>query len=202
MKLFYSPGACSLSPHIVLREAGLSFTLERVNFATKTTDSGAKYLDITSKGRVPALQLPNGEVLTEGPSIVQYIADTNPSANLAPPAGTLARARVQEALNFIGTELHKSFSPLFSSVAPEAVKEAAVPKIEKAFGELDQILADGRSWVAGDSFSVADAYLFTVAGWTRPTKIDLSRWPNVAALVHRIGERPAVREALRAEGLA
>lgn len=201
MKLYYTPGACSLSPHIVLREAGVPFTLTRVDLATKTTESGANYLEITRRGRVPALQLPTGEVLTEGAAIVQYIADTHPAANLAPPPGTLERARMQEALNFLASEAHKSFSPLFSPVASDAMKEAAVANVARAMGELDGILGDGRPWAAGDAYSVADAYLFTVASWAAPKKIDLERWPNVAALVRRIGERPAVREALRAEGL-
>lgn len=202
MKLYYTPGACSLSPHIVLREAGVPFTLTRVDLATKTTESGSNFREITPKGRIPALQLPTGEVLTEGPAIVQYIADMNPEAKLAPPAGTLERARMHETLNFISAEMHKSFSPLFSPVASDALKAAAVANVARAFGELNEILGDGRPWAAGNAYSVADAYLFTVASWTRPTKIDLEQWPNVAALVRRIGERPAVREALRAEGLA
>jgi len=202
MKLYYAPGVCSLSPHIALREAGVPFTLERVDLATKTTASGENYLDVTHKGRVPALVLPSGEVLTEGVAIVTYIGETHPDAQLLPPAGTVARARVLEVLAFLTSELHKSFTPLFSRVAVDAVKEAARENVLRAFGQLEETLSDGRTWAAGDAFSVADPYLFTIAGWTRPTQIGLDRWPRVAALVQRIAERPAVREALAAEGLA
>lgn len=202
MKLYYSPGTCSLSPHIVLRELGAAFELERVDLGTKTTASGTKFTEVTHKGRVPALQLQTGEVLTEGGAIVQYLADTNPDAKLAPPPGTLARGRMQEALNFLASELHKSFSPLFSRVASEPVKEYALNNVARAFDELEALLGDGRAWVAGDAFTVADAYLFTISNWTKPVKIDLGRWPKVTALVGKIAERPAVREALRAEGLA
>ena len=202
MKLYYSPGACSLSPHIVLREIGLPFDLEKVNLAEKKTEGGEDYRQVNPKGYVPALRLDDGEVITEGPAIVQYLADANGRTDLAPPAGTLPRTRLQEHLTFIGTELHKSFSPLFQKDAPEAAKELAKTRLFNRLDMVDQLLSDGRSYLLGDSFSAADAYLFTVANWTRPTGIGLDRWPNLAAFVSRVAGRPAVQEALKAEGLA
>lgn len=202
MKLYFAPGACSLSPHIVLREANIPFTLERVDLAKKTTETGRNYREVNPKGRVPALELPEGGVLTEGAAIVQYLADTHPQANLLPPPGTLARARVQEALTFIASELHKAFGPLFYPKSSEEAKATATKNVDRSFEELETILSDERPWVAGDAFSVADPYLFTVAGWAKFKGIELSQWPRVAALVARVAERPAVQEALRAEGLA
>ncbi|MFC3230207.1 glutathione transferase GstA [Marinibaculum pumilum] len=202
MKLYYSPGACSLSPHIVLREIGLPFDLEKVNLAEKKTEGGEDYRQINPKGYVPALRLDDGDVITEGPAIVQYLADANGRTDLAPAAGTLPRTRLQEHLTFIGTELHKSFSPLFQKDAPEAAKELAKTRLFNRLDMVEQLLSDGRSYLLGDSFSAADAYLFTVANWTRPTGIGLDRWPNLAAFVSRVAGRPAVQEALKAEGLA
>ena len=201
MKLYYTPGACSLSPHIVLREAGVDFELERVDLAAKTTEAGADFRAINPKGYVPALQLDDGQVLTEGPAIVQYVADSRPDARLAPPAGTLERARVQEHLNFVASELHKSFSPLFSPATSAEAKEAARAKIRQRFDDVERMLSDGRKFLAGDQFTVADAYLFVVAGWARPTELGLASWPHVEAFVNRVGEREAVRAALHAEGL-
>lgn len=200
MKLYYSPGACSLSPHIVLREVGETFDLDKVNLGTKLTESGEDYRQVNPKGYVPALRLDGGEVLTEGPAIVQYLADSKGRTDLAPTAGSLERVRVQEYLNFIGTELHKSFSPLFQKDASEEMKQAAAAKVS---GRLDMANAmlDGKQHLMGDGFTVADAYLFTVANWTRPTGIGLDRWPNIAAFVQRVGARPAVQAALKAEGL-
>jgi glutathione S-transferase len=200
MKLYYSPGVCSLSPHIVLREAGAAFELERVDLKTKTTRSGADFTAINAKGYVPALQLDNGEVLTEGPAIVQYIADLHPGAGLAPPPATLARARLQEWLNFISSELHKGFSPLFNPKAPPEYKALALESLTRRFDWLDHQLA-GKPYLMGERFTVADAYCFTVLTWTRPAKIDLARWPNLAAYVERVRQRPKVREATVAEGL-
>jgi glutathione S-transferase len=202
MKLYYTPGACSLSPHIVLREAGLDFELERVDLAAKKTESGADYRGINPKGYVPALRLDDGQVLTEGTAIVQYLADKRPDARLAPPSGTLERVRLQENLNFVASELHKAFSPLFSPATSAEAKEAARAKVRQRLDDVERMLSDGRKFMAGDQFTVADAYLFVVAGWAKPTEIGLASWPHVEAFVNRVGEREAVREALRAEGLA
>jgi glutathione S-transferase len=202
MKLFYAPGACSLSPHIVLREAGIAFTLEKVDTASGTTESGADYRLINAKGYVPALQLSDGEVLTEGAAVVQFIADRNPEAGLVPAAGTLARARLQEHLNFIAAELHKAFTPLFKANSSEEMKTAAKANVRHRFDQIEHQLTDGRSYLMGETFSVADAYLFTVAAWANPTGIGLSDWPHLQALVSRVGERPSVKAAMAAEGLA
>lgn len=200
MKLYYSTGACSLSPHIVLREAGIPFALERVNLASKKTASGDDYLEVNPKGYVPALRLDSGEVLTEGPAIVQYLADSVPGKQLAPAAGTMERYRLIEWLNFISTELHKTFSPLFNPKAPEETKQAARDTIAARLDIVEKQL-QGKEYLAGNHFSVADAYLFTVLNWTRPVKFDLGRWPAVQAYMQRVAERPAVREAMEAEGL-
>jgi len=200
MKLYYSPGACSMSPHIVLREAGANFDLEQVDLKTKTTKAGADFKAINPKGMVPVLKLDNGEVLTEGPAIVQYIADQKPQAGLAPAAGTLERARLQEWLNFITSELHKGFTPLFNPNTPDAYKTIALEKLRERFGYLDKQLA-GKQHLMGDKFTVADAYLFTVLGWTKFLSIDLSPWPNVTAYLARVAQRPKVQETLSAEGL-
>ena len=200
MKLFYSSGACSLSPHIVLLEAGLDATLVKVDLGTKKTADGGDYFAVNSKGAVPALQLDDGQVLTEGPAIVQYLADLKPDSGLAPRAGTFARYRLMEMLNFITSEVHKGFSPLFNrAIAPEA-KEAALAALAKKLDWLSAHLKD-KTFLLGDNFSVADAYLFTVVGWTKPLKIDLSKWPVLAAYQARVGQRPKVQEAMRAEGL-
>jgi glutathione S-transferase len=201
MKLYYAPGACSLSPHISLREAGAAFDLERVDTKTRTTQSGADYLAINPKGYVPALQLDGGEVLTEGAAVVQFIADRHPAAGLAPANGSLERARLQEHLNFIASELHKAFTPLFDPSAPEAAKQAAPAAVARRLDHIERLLADGRAYLMGERFSVADAYLFTVASWTGPTGIGLDRWPRLAAFVARVAVRPAVQAAMRAEGL-
>lgn len=199
MKLYYIPGACSLSPHISLREAGVPFELDRVD-AGKTA-SGKDYKTINAKGYVPALQLDSGEVLTEGAAVVQFIADQHPDAKLAPPGGTVARARLQEHLNFIASELHKAFSPLFNPAASEESKAAAPDQVAKRLDHIETVLSDGRPYLLGETFSVADAYLFAVASWTGPTKIGLERWPRLQAFVARVAERPAVQAAMKAEGL-
>lgn len=201
MKLYYSKGACSLSPHIVLCETGIKFELERVDLATHKTESGVDFVTINPKGYVPALLLDNGEVLTEGPAIVQYIADQYPQANLAPPAGTLARARLQEQLTFIGTELHKQFSPLFSPANSAEIKSAAVAKIQSRLAFVEKQFADGRSYLLGEQFSVADAYLFVVVGWTFHMKLSLENYPHIAAFHKRVASREKVQEAMRQEGL-
>ncbi|TAJ37367.1 MAG: glutathione transferase GstA [Reyranella sp.] len=201
MKLYYAPGACSLSPHISLREAGAAFDLERVDTRTRTTESGADYLAINPKGYVPALQLDDGEVLTEGAAVVQFIADRHPAAGLAPANGSLERARLQEHLNFIASELHKAFTPLFDPSAPKAAKQAAPAAVARRLDHFERLLADGRAYLLGERFSVADAYLFTVASWTGPTGIGLDRWPRLAAFVARVAARPAVQAAMQVEGL-
>lgn len=200
MKLYFSPGACSLSPHIVLREAGFDFTLEKVNLRNRQTASGVDYTTINPKGYVPALDLGNGEVLTEGPAIVQYLADQAPQSHLAPPCGTLERARVQEWLNFIGTELHKNFSPLFNPAASDDTKEAARANLTRRLTIAAQAL-ESRPYLIGENFSVADAYLFTVLSWAGLVGIDLSPWPALRTYQERVGARPSVQAALEAEGL-
>ncbi len=198
MKLFFSPSACSLSPHIVLHEAGLSFELEQVHLGSKKTKSGADFRAINPKGYVPALQLDDGQVLTEGPAIVQYIADRKPETGLAPAAGTLERYRLQEWLNYISTELHKSFSPLFNSKYPAELKQQIKDALGGRFDYLSKHLEE-RPYIMGQSFTVADAYLFTVLRWTKFVEMDLGRWPVLVAYSARVGERPAVRAALAAE---
>jgi glutathione S-transferase len=198
MKLYYSPGTCSLSPHIVLLESGLPFTTESVDIRTKKTAAGADYVAINSKGAVPALQLDNGEVLTEGAAITQYIADAKPEAGLAPAAGTLERYRLIEMLNYIASEVHKSFSPLFNPKASSDWKASALAALNTKFDWLNGFLG-GKAYLLGDTFSVADAYLFTVLRWAPKFKIDLGQWPVLAAYQARVGERPHVQEAIKAE---
>jgi len=200
MKLYYSPGACSLSPHIVLREAGLAF--EPVAAPTKTHKlaDGTDYYSINPLGYVPLLELDDGTRLREGPAIVQYIADQVPMKNLAPANGTLPRYRLQEWLTFIGTEVHKSFSPLFNPAVPEEAKKIFRDRLASRFQWLDGQLA-GREYLMGEHFSVADAYLYTVTRWAKPMAIDLTPYPNLVAHHQRVGARPAVQEALKVEGL-
>lgn len=200
MKLYLTPGVCSLSPHIVLEEIGVAHETEAVNLKTKVTASGANFLTINPKGYVPALQLPGGELLTEGPAIVQYLADLKPELKLAPPNGSLARYQLQSWLTFIGTELHKNFSPFFNPAAPDEMKAISRANIERRLGYVNEQL-EGRAHLMGEDFTVADAYLFTVLGWARMIKLDLAPWPNVTAYQARVGARPAVQRALKAEGL-
>jgi glutathione S-transferase len=200
MKLFFSPGACSLSPHIVLREAGLPFELEQVDVRAKKTKGGSDFLQINPKGQVPVLALDDGEFLTEGPAIVQYLADKVPASRLVPAAGTKERYRVQEWLNFITSELHKNFSPLFRPNTPDAYKPVAKENLAGRFAYLDRQLAN-RKYLMGDQFTVADAYLFTILNWTKFQSIDLGQWPNLKAYVDRVAARPKVQEAMQAEGL-
>lgn len=199
MKLYYSPGACSLSPHIALLEAGLNFTLQKVDLKTKQLDGGGDFLAINGKGYVPALELDNGELLTEGPAIVQYIADQNPAAKLAPAAGTLERYRLQEWLNFISTELHKTVGALFKPMAAEA-KQATLERINLRFAYVNNQLA-GKPYLLGETFTVADGYLFNILSWTAWFQIDLATWPNLKAFQERVAARPQVHAALAAEGL-
>ena len=200
MKLYYSPGACSLSPHIVARELGLSIDLQKVNTKDKTMEGGGDFWKVNARGYVPVLELDNGERLTEGPAIVQYLADQKPEAGLAPKAGTLERYRLQEWLNFITAELHKQFSPLFKPNTPEDYKPIAKQNIATRFDWLDKQLA-GKDYLTGKQFTVADAYLFVMLNWTKPTQIDLAKWPNLVAFQKRVAARPKVKEAMQAEGL-
>ena len=199
-KLYYVPGACSLSPHIALREAGLPFDLVLANLKTKTLSDGSDYLAVNPKGQVPVLELNDGQRLTEGPAIVQYIADQAPAAKLAPPAGTLARYRLMEWLNFITSELHKGFSPLFNPATPEEYKTIARARLIDRLTLVDSQLA-GKDYLMSEGFSVADAYLFTVVNWSKPVGLDISALKNLAAFMGRVAARPAVQEALKAEGL-
>ena len=200
MKLYFAPGACSLSPHIVLREAGYNFDLEQVNNQEKKTKSGSDYWSINAKGQVPVLELDNGERITEGPVIVQYLADQKPDSNLAPKNGSMERVRVQEWLNFTTSEIHKTFGPLFRPTTPDAFKDVSKENLGKRFDWLDKQLA-GKQYLTGDNFTVADAYLFSVLRWSGRVKIELGKWPNLQAYVDRVGARPHVQEAMKAEGL-
>ena len=201
MKLYYSPGACSLSPHIVLREAGLAF--EPVMAPTKThkLQDGTDYYTINPLGYVPLLELDDGTRLREGPAIVQYIADQVPNRNLAPANGTLPRYRLQEWLTYIGTEIHKTFSPLFNPNMPEDGKKIFRERLASRFAFVDKELA-GKDYLMGDNFTVADAYLYTVTRWAKPMAIDLSAYPNLVKHHERVAARPAVQEALKAEKLS
>jgi glutathione S-transferase len=201
MKLFLKPGACSLSPHIVLEELGLKYETDTVDLKGKKTGSGGDFLAINPKGYVPALQLDDGTVLTEGPAIVQYLADQHPDKKLAPANGTLARYQLQSWLTFVGTELHKQFSPLFNPTAPEEWKAQCRAAIERRLDWVNEQLV-GKDYVMGADFSVADAYLFTVVGWTKFVKIDISGLPHLKVYLARVAARPAVQSALKAEGLA
>ncbi|HZS64216.1 MAG TPA: glutathione transferase GstA [Xanthobacteraceae bacterium] len=200
MKLYYAPGACSLSPHIALREAGLSFELERVDNKTKRTERGQNYLAINPKGVVPALALDDGEILTEGSAIVQLIADMAPAKKLAPPAGTMERYRLQEWLNYIATELHKGFGPLWKPNVLEDYKKTVKETLAKQFAFTDERLA-GRGYVMGDTFTIADGYLFTILNWSKFHNIDLSPYQNLSAFMQRIAARSGVQKAMQAEGL-
>lgn len=201
MKLYYAPGVCSQAPHIVLREAGFNFTLEKVDLSTKKTESGTDYLTINPNGYVPALEIEPGLVLTEGPAISQYLADKKPEAKLAPANGTLERYQLQSMLNFITSELHKSYSPLFKPNLPAEVKTIYKELIGKRLDFIETRLAK-QDYLMPSGFTIADAYLFAVSGWSGHVGIDLAKWPSLQAYRQRIAERPAVEAALVAEGLA
>jgi len=195
MKLYYTPGACSLSPHIVLREAELKFDLERVDLAAKKlNEGGADYLQVNPKGQVPVLQLDDGDRLTEGPAIVQYIADQKPESRLAPPNGTRPRYHLQEWLNFVTSDLHKVFAPLFRPTTPEEFVKITKDALANKFAYLDRHLSKNK-------FTVADAYCFVIVGWSKYKDIDVGRWPNLKAYMDRVAARPKVQEAMKAEGL-
>jgi len=200
MRLYYLPGACSLSPHIVANEAGIPVTLDRVDRATRRTESGKNYDTVNPKGYVPALELDDGTLLTEGPAIVQYLADLRPESRLAPPNGTIERYQLQAMLTFIGTELHKTFSPLFNPATVPETRAERTAYLQKRFAYIDTVL-EGRSYLIGDHFTVADAYLFVVSNWTKPVKLDISSYHNLAAFRERVGQRPAVIQSMKEEGL-
>ncbi len=200
MKLYYSPGACSLSPHIVLRESGLAFEPVLTSTKTHKLQDGTDYYTLNQKGYVPLLELDNGERLSEGPAIVQYIADQVPAKNLAPANGTMARYRLQEWLNFITAELHKGFSPLFNPATPADFKPIAAAKLVERLTWVDSQLA-GKQYLMGDTFTVADAYLFTVAGWGQYVGVDIKPMANLSGYMGRVAARPAVQAAMKAEGL-
>jgi glutathione S-transferase len=200
MKLYYSPGACSLAPHIVAREAGLPLDLVKVDLRAHKTETGEDYFTINPRGYVPALEI-DGELHTEVAALVQYLADQAPHANLLPPAGSKERFKVQQWLAFVASELHKTFSPwLFDPAAAESTKQATRSKLGVRFGELDTLLAD-RPYLTGDTFTVADAYAFTIVNWSNFLKIDIKPYPSLSAFMARVAARPKVREALEAERL-
>jgi glutathione S-transferase len=201
MKLYFSPSACSLSPNIVAHEAGLPLTLDKVDMKTKQTASGKDFLAINPKGYVPVLELDDGKLLTEGPAIVQYLADQRPDTGLAPAAGTFDRYRLQEMLGFLNSEIHKTYSPLFRPTTPAETRAERVETLLSRYAILEKGLA-GKSYLFGDHFSVADAYLFTVTRWGAFVKVDLSAFPNLAAFQERVAARPAVKAALEAEQAA
>jgi len=200
MKLYYSPGACSLSPHIIVCEAELPIELIKVDLESKLTETGEDFRQLNPNGYVPLLILDDGNRLTEGPAIVQYLADQAPGKKLVPPAGTFERYQLQQWLNFISTEIHKSFSPLFNPVAPEAAKELATTILMTRLETVAELLSS-QPFLLGDNFSVADAYLFVTLSWGQYVNIDISRWPALARYADRISERPAVQKAMKEEGL-
>jgi len=201
MKLFYKPGACSLASHIILEEVGSSYELDQVDTDKQVTESGLDYRQVNGKGYVPALKLESGEVLTEGASILQYIADSHPGSNLAPAVGSIARARLHEHLNYVASEVHKAFGPFFSASATDTDKIAASANVGTKFDYLEKLFSDGRAYLLGENFSVADAYLFVVSNWSNFVGIDLKSWPKLAAFVERVSQRPAAQAAMVAEGL-
>lgn len=200
MKLYYSPGACSLSPHIVLNEAGLPFEKIKADTKTKVLPDGSDYRSVNPLGYVPLLELDDGTRITEGPAIVQYIADQVPAKKLAPPNGTMERVKLQSWLNFVTSELHKGFSPLFNPSMPDEAKKIFRERLGTRFAYLDKHLAN-TDYLMGKDFSVADAYAFVVSNWAGRVDVDLSPYANVLAWRKRVGARPAVQEAMKAEGL-
>ncbi len=200
MKLYYKAGACSLSPHIILRETGIDFSLVKVDLAAKKTEAGDDYLEINAKGQVPALVLDDGSLLTEGVAIVQFLADKVPDRQLLAPAGSMTRYHTLEWLNYIASELHKGFSPLFNPATPEEYKAIARKALAKKLQYVNEELND-KQWLMGLRFSVADAYLFTVLRWAYGVKLEMNGLSNIEAFMERMKARPAVAAALAAEGL-
>ena len=201
MKLYYSPGACSLAPHIVLNELGQNYDLEKVDLGAKKTETGADFMDVNGKGYVPTLDLGTGEVLTEVSTILQYLADKAKNTDLLPAFGSMERYRAMEQLNFVASELHKGIGGLFNPAMPEDGKKAMKDRLTRRFAWLDAQLAK-KHYLLGDKYSVADAYAFTVLSWTKHVGIDLSPYAHVVAYMDRVGSRPAVQAALKKEGLA
>jgi len=200
MKLYYSPGACSLAPHIMIREAGLPADIVKVDLGTKKTEKGDDFSKINPKGYVPTVQLDNGQVMTEVAVLLQYIADQKPEAKLIPPAGTLDRYREQEWLNFVATEVHKGFGPLWNPATPDSFKAIVKKKLGDRFALLDKHLST-NDFLMGKSFTAADAYLFTITNWSAHADVDMTPYKNLNAFRERVGKRPAVQAALKAEGL-
>lgn len=200
MKLYFKPGACSMAPHIALREAGYAFELEKVDLAKHQTAAGEDYLRINPKGYVPALQLDDGTVLTEAGVVLQYIADHHPDSGLAPRTGTLERYRLMEWLNFLSTEVHKPFGPFFNPKATQEVKDYNLRLLTRRLAYLETQI-DGHDYLMGRQFTVADIYLFTLLNWCNLHKIDLAQWPSLKDYMGRIAARPSVRETMKAEGL-
>jgi len=201
MKLYFSPGACSLSPHIVLRELGEKFDLVKVDLGSKKTETGDDYMKVNPKGYVPALEFKDSEVLTEGPAIVQYLADGARATELLPAAGTMERYRAIEWLNFITSEIHKAFGSLFNKSLNDEARRSVMDRLSNRFALLDRHLANNK-YLLGQAFSVADAYCWTCLRWTKGVGIDLSNWKNLADYFGRIADRPTVKDAMKAEGLA
>lgn len=201
MKLFYFPGACSMSVHIALNEVGATYELEKVDLMNKTLESGGSFLDINPKGYVPCLQLDNGEYLTEVGAILQYLADNNPNANLLPPVGDPQRYRVVEFISYISGELHKNFTPLFNPETTDEGRAAALDIVGKRLTLLNDQLGEGGPFLTGEQFTIADAYLTTVLGWAQFVKMDLSPWPNLGAYAGAAMGRPAVQATLKEEGM-
>ena len=200
MKLYYAPGACSMAPHIVAREAGIALDLVKVDIPNKKTEDGGDFWKVNPKGYVPALQLDDGSVLTEVGVICQYLADQAPQSGLVPAFGGMARYEQMAALNFASSEVHKQIGALFNPKMTPEMKQVQLGTIERRLNTLEQMLA-GKSYVMGDAFTAADAYLFTVLNWTGKLEIDLAKWPNIKAYMGRVGARPKVQETLKAEGL-
>ncbi len=200
MKLYYSPGVCSLASHIVAHEIGLPIKLEKVDTKAKQTETGRDFLAINPKGYVPVLELDDGQFLSEGPAILQYLADRKPDSGIAPPNGTLARARLQEMLGYINSEIHKTYSPFFKPDTPKETLAEREAYLRKRYAYIEAILAK-QAWLLGDKFGPADAYLFVVTNWARGIKLDLSEFPALLAFQQRVAERPAVQAAMAAEGL-
>lgn len=200
MKLYYAPGACSLAPHIVLNEIGADYSLEKVDLAAKTTDAGADFAAINGKGYVPTLEFAKDQVLTEVSTILQYLADKAEGTKLLPKFGGMDRYRAMESLNFVASELHKGIGGLFNKAMPEDGRKTIIERLAKRLGWLDAQLAK-KPYLLGDDYSVADAYAFTVLNWGQWVGVDMKQWPNISAFMDRIGSRPAVRTALKEEGL-
>lgn len=200
MKLYYSPGACSLAPHIVLNEAGYAYEAEKVYIPTKKTATGGDFLAINPKGYVPAITLDDGQLLTEVQVLLRYLADQKPQSNLMPKPGTMERYRVEEWMNYIATELHKGYSPLFRPNTPEEYKTIARENLAKRLALLDKALA-GKQYLMGNAFTAADAYAFTILRWSQFTKVDLSPYANIKAYMARVEARPKVQQTLKEEGL-